>query len=520
MNDQAAIASASDFLQLRQKLAQAEDVIDAIRRGAVDGFLADDGQVYTLQSADHIYRVLFDTMNEGAVTLALDGCILYANRRFSEMVRLPVDALIGRSFAVLLRDDDQTAFARLIHRGLEIPSRADFLLQPVEGGELSVLLSVSTLVPHGISAVCVLVTDLTEQKRNEETALVRKRLELSQSVGRVGTFDWDVRSGLVVWTTELEALFGLPPRAFDGTYADWAKRVHPDDLAGIEGKIAESLATARPFHGEYRIIWPDGSLHWIEAKGSADYDEQGNATRVVGVNLDVTERKMLELRLARSNAELVEYAAVVSHDLQAPLRTISSYLGVLEARYASLFDDQAKRYFAHVTNGTALMGRLIRGILDYSQAGGADAPVEVIDSADSLREALANLDEAIRQREVVLVSDAMPRIRANRVNLTRLFQNLIGNAIKFCVQQPHITVAARSGEHEWIFSVTDNGPGIAKESTQRIFNLFQRLSHEVEVPGSGIGLATCKKIVERHGGRIWVDSTVGVGSTFFFTIPE
>ena len=519
MNTKARIDQQAEIQQLRQRLAEAEEVIGAIRRGTVDGFIADDGQVYTLQSADHVYRVLVDTMSEGAVTLGLDGAILYANRRFSELVGRPIDALTGASFASYLRAEDRAAFDGLLQRGQRVPTRGDFTLVPAGSVPLCVLLSASTLIPHGISAICVLVTDLTEQKRNEETAQVRRRLELSQSAGRVGTFDWDLRTGRVVWTKDLVALFGLPPDGFDGTYAGWAKWVHPDDLVGIEAKITESLKTGQPFHGEYRIIRPDGSLHWIEAKGSVECDEDGHAIRCVGVNLNITERKQLELRLARSNAELAEYAAVVSHDLQAPLRTISSYLGVLETRYAGLFDDKAKRYFDHVINSTALMGRLIRGILDYSQAGGRDAPVEVMDSGESLREALGNLDEAIRRRDAIVIPGSLPKVRANRVNLTRLFQNLIGNAIKFCARRPQITISASRAEHEWVFSVTDNGPGIDQDCTERIFNLFQRLPNESNVPGSGIGLATCKKIVEQHGGRIWVESTVGVGSTFHFSLP-
>lgn len=510
----------TEIILLRQRLAEAEELINAIRRGVVDGIIAENGQIYTLQSADYIYRVLVDTMNEGAVTLGLDGTILYANRRFSELMGEQPDGFVGKSFKDFIRDADRDGFSWLMRRGLQMPSRADFTIHTSAGKELCVLLSVSTLVPYDIAAVSVLVTDLTDQKRNEETAVVRKRLEMSQSAGRVGTFDWNLQTGLVVWTKELEELFGLPPRSFEGSYQAWAKRVHPEDLPRVEAVISDGLKTGQTFHAEYRIIWPDGSIHWIDAKGTAENDEDGRLVRCVGVNLDVTERKQLELRLARSNSELVEYAAVASHDLQAPLRTISSYLGVLEAKYASLFDDKAKRYFDYIIKSTALMGRLIRGILDYSQAGGQEAPLEVMEISEPLREAIGHLDEAIRKSQAVVEIGPMPSVRANRVNMTRLFQNLLSNAIKFCTQRPYITISATRGEHEWVLSVSDNGPGIAKSSTERIFKLFQRLASEAEVPGSGIGLATCKKIVERHGGRIWVDSTVGVGSTFSFSIPH
>jgi PAS domain S-box-containing protein len=519
MNANHPVDPQKENLVLRQRLAEAEEIIDAIRSGGVDAFVAENGQVYTLQSADYIYRVLVDTMNQGAVTLGTDGAILYANRKFSELVNLPADELLGRNFTRLVHVDDQPGFGRLMQHSLQMHSKSDVMLCTPEGKKLSVLLAMSTLVPYGIPAISVLVTDLTEQKRNEETALVRKRLEMSQSAGHVGTFDWDLQTGVILWTKELEQLFGLPPGGFEGNFSGWAKWVHAEDLPRIEQDIADVVQRNRPFHVEYRIIHPDGSLHWIEAKGSVEYDGQGKPLRFVGVNLDITERKQLEIRLERSNAELAEYAAVASHDLQAPLRTISSYLGVLEARYSELFDEKARKYFSYITSSTTLMGRLIRGILEYSQAGGQDAPLDTVDCNQVVREALNNLEESIRMRGAQISVGPLPMVRANHVNLTRLFQNLIGNAIKFCAGGPCVSVTARRSEHEWTFAVSDNGPGIEKEFSERIFKLFQRLTSEAQVPGSGIGLATCKKIVERHGGRIWVESVVGDGSTFYFTIP-
>jgi PAS domain S-box-containing protein len=518
MNSKAAVDLEIENATLRQRLAEAKEVIDAIRSGGVDAFVADNGQVYTLQSADYVYRVLVDSMNEGAVTLGLDGLILYANSRFCELVDMPSDALIGTCFANLVREDERPDFADLMQRSLQARSRDEVTIRTA-AREFSALLSMSALVPFQIPAVSVLVSDLTERKRNEETALIRRRLELSQSVGRVGTFDWDLRTGVVHWTRDLEKLFGLAPGEFDGTYQGWAKWVHPEDLPVAEAQIKQAMTRLEPYHVEYRVVWKDGSVHWIEAKGAVENDAEGKPARFVGINLDVTERKQLELRLERSNAELAEYAAVASHDLQAPLRTISSYLGVLNARYAHLFDDKARKYFNYITESTSLMGRLIRGILEYSQAGGQDSPLETVDSNEAVRQALRNLDESIRQRDARISVQPLPYVRANAVDLTRLFQNLIGNAIKFCVEQPNVTISARRSDHEWIFSVADNGPGIEKGSTERIFKLFQRLTSEAQVPGSGIGLATCKKIVDRHGGRIWVESTVGIGSIFFFTIP-
>jgi PAS domain S-box-containing protein len=243
---------------------------------------------------------------------------------------------------------------------------------------------------------------------------------------------------------------------------------------------------------------------------------------------DISERKAAEARLAqtmqdlaRSNAELEQFAYVASHDLQEPLRMVTSFVQLLARRYQGRLDPEADEYISFAVDGASRMQTLINDLLAYSRLGTRGYSFELTDCETAFRRAIENLSLAIEDSRAHLTHDPLPTVTADGAQLVLLLQNLIGNAIKFRgEEQPRIHVSALRQGNEWVFSVQDNGIGFDPEFSDRIFLIFQRLHARTEYGGTGIGLAIAKKIVERHGGRIWVESETGQGATFYFTIPE
>jgi PAS domain S-box-containing protein len=291
-----------------------------------------------------------------------------------------------------------------------------------------------------------------------------------------------------------------------------------------------------PFHElEFGRRDANGQMHYVSVSGQPIYDDEGEFAGYRGVGKDITRRKLDEAalreahdelehkarELARSNEELQQFAYVASHDLQEPLRMISSYTQLIQRRYGERLDGDAKEFMDYIVDGAARMKQLIEDLLAYSRVGTRGRDFEEVDSSAALAKALANLRGAQEASGAKVTHDALPRVVADASQLTQLFQNLIGNAMKFRGDEPpRIHVGCETRDHVWVFTVRDNGIGLDTQYADRIFMMFQRLHNKTEYPGTGIGLAICKKIVERHGGRIWVESQPGQGCTFGFTLPR
>jgi signal transduction histidine kinase len=301
----------------------------------------------------------------------------------------------------------------------------------------------------------------------------------------------------------------------------------------LEGLIL--LPVERLRDGVERIRQGDLS-HPIEAVRNDEIGQVATAFNQMTAELSELyaslERKIAErteqleeqkTELARSNAELAQFAYVASHDLQEPLRMITSYLQLLERRYQGQLDQDADDFIAFAVDGATRMQQLIRDLLAYSRVGTSNQAFSAVDCQVILKQVLNNLQMAIQESGASLVYDELPTVMADPTRLSQLFQNLLANAMKFrSIRPPQIQIRVRHlvQPKEWLFAIADNGIGIEPDHFDRIFLIFQRLHTRTEYPGTGIGLAICKKIVDRHGGRIWVESTVGQGTTFYFTLPD
>lgn len=233
-----------------------------------------------------------------------------------------------------------------------------------------------------------------------------------------------------------------------------------------------------------------------------------------------SDHKQAQEELARSNQDLEQFAYVASHDLQEPLRMVATYTQLLAERYQGKLDADADKYIHYAVDGALRMQKLVQDLLSFSRVGRPGLVVESTDCNAALGEGLQNLGTAIQESGARVDYAQLPVVMADSSQLVQVFQNLVGNAIKFRGSEaPVIGVSAEEKGKEWAFSVTDNGIGIAVENAEKVFVIFRRLNTRAEYPGNGIGLSICKKIIERHGGRIWVESEIGHGSAFKFTLP-
>ena len=310
------------------------------------------------------------------------------------------------------------------------------------------------------------------------------------------------------------------------------------DSAEVIGRNSRLLASGETAVDIYRDMWEritagqrwtgelhnrrkDGSLHWEMMVIAPVRDEMGQIAHYVAVKEDVSERHALQEKLRQTNAELEQFAYVASHDLRQPLRMVTSYLGLIEKRLGEVLTDDTRSFLGFAVDGAKRMDRLILDLLDYSRTGHSKNAVAVpLD--EPIANARINLTVAIREAEAELVvAEDLPTVQGDPGELTRLFQNLIGNAVKYRAPErvPRIEIACRRQGHEWLLSVKDNGIGIAAADRERAFAIFQRLVPQGDYEGTGIGLAVCKKIVEHHGGRIWIDSGPEPGCTVMVALP-
>jgi chemotaxis family two-component system sensor kinase Cph1 len=348
-------------------------------------------------------------------------------------------------------------------------------------------------------------------------------------------FMLDRAGNVISWNTGAERMKGYR--------ADEILQRHFSCFYQLEDVMADKPAsdlTKAAAHGGFEDegwrVRKDGSRYWASIVISALRDGAGNLRGFAKVSRDITTHKEavearireahLERRtveLTRSNEDLQQFAYVAAHDLQEPLRMIASYTQLLAQRYKGRLDADADEFIAYAVDGAQRMQRLIADLLAYCRVGTTQSELCATSSEAALNQACNNLRSALQESGATVTRDPMPMVTADSGQLTQLFQNLVSNAIKYRRAEPprvHISAAKQSGSSGWVFTVRDNGLGIDERYFERIFVMFQRLHARNEFSGTGIGLSMCKKIVERHGGRIWVESAPGQGSTFFFSLPS
>jgi len=330
----------------------------------------------------------------------------------------------------------------------------------------------------------------------------------------------DLNSVITSWNKSAERLFGYTEAEAIGKPITIL--IPPDRLDEEPQILSRIRSGERVDHFETTRVRKDGKLIDISLTISPVRDRTGRIVGASKIARDITERRKADADLRRANRDLEQFAYSASHDLQEPMRTVNIYSELLTKRYHDKLDGQALEYLGHIRTGAMRMEALIRDLLSFTQITKLDVVPESVDANDILAKVLVDLEETIKDCNARVTTDPLPCVRMHGSHLRQLFQNLIGNALKYCSAErtPVVHISAEIQGGYVVFSVNDNGIGIGPEYHKNIFDLFKRLHTSNEYEGTGLGLAICERIMTQYGGQIWVESEVGTGSTFKFSLPK
>ncbi len=481
-----------------------------------------------LRHSEERFRRVIESSPSAMLMVDQNGTIALVNSQTErifgyaqeELIGQPVDMLISREVRGPHRSYMRDYFMKPEVR----PMGKDRELHGIrkDGTEIPVEIALAPVeMPDGLYVLSA-ITDITERRKAQQDLRESKeRFHLALLGVNAGIWDWANMQGDVVWwSPKFYELLGYTEGEVEPTMTNFVSLLHPDDRERTLALMEQHLQEHKPYRIDYRIRTKEGAYKWFSGSGQAQFGKDGQPTRMVGSIIDIHDQKTAEQALAQSNKELEQFAYVASHDLQEPLRTVTSFIELLKEEYQGQLDEEADEYIHFIVDGAQRMQMLIKDLLNYSRVGRHSLDSRRIDVNKVLKQVLNNLHARITKADAAISIGPLPTVEADAMQLGQVFQNLISNAIKFrSAQRPQITVSAEKRGAYWQFLVTDNGLGIKEEHWDRIFHVFKRLHSRRKFKGTGIGLAVCKKIIERHGGQIWVESEQGVGSTFYFTIP-
>lgn len=474
------------------------------------------------------YTDLYNFAPVGYFTRARDSTIVQANLTGASHLGSEHTRLLGARFGLFVAASDLPTFNTCLEQVFATSTKQTCELTLVRPDQSALAVQFAAMPSAGGQECRAVTLDISLRKQTADT--------LESSLGHIKLVQDAIdahslvsitdRRGKIIYANDKfcavsqyahKELLGQNHRIFNSGY-------HPKEFFL---DLWKSIAKRYIWKGEIRNRAKDGSFYWLNTTIVPFIDAAGSPYQYVAISTEISQRKHLEQlmaqqieELARSNAELEQFAYVATHDLQEPLRAVTSCVQLLKKRYTGKFDARADEYIAHAVDGTQRMYALINDLLIYSQINAAQSPAPV-DCSALLDNVLTSLKPAIAESGAVITHEPLPTVMGIPSQLIQLFQNLISNALKFREERPpEIRIGAVLTAGEWLFSVTDNGIGMEPQYCERVFRVFQRLHTRTEYPGTGIGLAICKKVVEQHGGRIWVESQPDHGSTFFFTIAE
>ncbi|WNO08465.1 PAS domain-containing protein [Teredinibacter sp. KSP-S5-2] len=382
--------------------------------------------------------------------------------------------------------------------------------------------------PHRLLTIYNNITKLKQLKAEHDN--VAERFELVAQGASVGIWDWyDSSSDDAYWTPKFYELLGYENNELHASLSGFLSLLHPEDHEEVMKAVNEHIKTGIPYDIKYRLKTKSGKYKWFRASAASSLDAVGSPRRMVGTIQDINDLKLNQDKLEKaitqlksSNNDLEQFAYVASHDLQEPIRVISSYVQLINRRYRNTFDSDGEEFLAFIVDACKRMQTLINDLLDFSRLGRGTPEKKQVNLNEIVTNIQSFLANKIEETHAVIKVDALPTVIASPSQMERLFQNLIGNSLKYVKEgvPPEVRIGVEETAQSWQIFINDNGIGIDPKYFDKIFVIFQRLHAIDEYSGTGVGLAVCKRIVDSHGGEIWVDSAPGEGTTFTFTLPK
>lgn len=569
---------------LKARVAEAEDTLRAIYHQEVDALIMggpDGDQVFTLQGAETSYRLLVEAMNEGALTLIPDGTILYCNSRFAEMIKAPMEQVVGSAWPQYFLPDEAPKIKRLMEASDSEGGKGEFTIQSADDSRLSVQISVRSLKLDGVEAFVVLVTDISElnlahhalhlaneqlesrvAERTRELALANETLHTEMAERRAAELvalklaaivqssddaivSKDLSGIITSWNEGAHRLFGYAAEEIIGQSIN--KLIAPGLWKEEEEILARLRRGERIYHYETIRIAKNGRSFPVSLTISPITDQEGRIIGASKIARDITEHKQAEQVLAeakrqlQSHAEILEgqvrertaklletiaeleaFSYTVSHDLRAPLRAVQSFSQILLEDCAGKLNPEELDYLRRVASSAKSLDRLIQDVLMYSRTARTDIILKSVSPGDLIHGIIRNNFSLQKPAAHVTIQGTLPQVLAEEGSLVQCVSNLLENAVKFVRPDltPRVIISAEVLGDEARIWFEDNGIGIAAQNQERIFRIFERIHPAEKYAGTGIGLSIVKKAIERMGGKVGVESEPGKGSRFWIQLSR
>lgn len=505
-------------------------------------FSSDAHQIFQNMLLKNGSPILLVSQDEGMIVGANIAACKFYGRAQDEITGLGLDELtVGRRAVEMLQGamddiDEET--------GLVNPLHARHLCN--HGKVRHVEISPSTIEIASQTILMLIVQDITKRVQAEQalqdtmSSLQRSKnqLSMSQQISHIGSWEWDMATNRIFWSDETYRIYGIAPGT-PVTYDDYQQHIHPDDRARCSRNVRMAIEDRGSFEHYHRLLLPDGSSRVVFGQGYVVVDKMGEPLRLYGTCHDVTQQRQLEeklvnytIELEESHRSLEQFACVASHDLKEPLRKINAFSDRLLSKYGDNLDERGQDYLVRIQKASARMGALVEDLLSFSRLRASEVKLQEVDLNTIFQGVLEDMDLCIEENHAIVELDPLPIIHGDPARLRQLFQNLLGNALKFTMphRQPHLQIRARYIRRDTLCNahlltdavelrISDNGVGFDPHHAERMFAPFQRLHDKKQYTGTGMGLAICRTIVEQHRGHIHAEGVPSHGATFIIHLP-